>query len=127
MSFSGKYELQSRENFEQFMKAIEVPDQMIQKYKAVKSITEISQNENHFDCKVTTGDDVVNNVFTIGQESEFVTIAGNKVKSVANFDGPNKIVVKLDAVTLVTEVNEDKLIDKITVGNITYTRISKRI
>ncbi|XP_062930477.1 fatty acid-binding protein 1, liver-like [Mobula hypostoma] len=127
MSFSGKYELQSRENFEPFMKAIGTSDEVIQKYKDVKSITEIIQNGNHFDCKITTGDNVIHNVFTIGQEAEFGTLAVSKLKSTANFDGPNKIVVKLDAITLVTELNEDKLINKLTAGNIIYTSISKKI
>ncbi|XP_051888870.1 fatty acid-binding protein 1, liver-like [Pristis pectinata] len=127
MSFSGKYELQSRENFVPFMKAVETPDELIQKFKDVKSITEIVQNGNHFNVTITTGESVIHNVFTIGQEAEFGTLAGYKIKGVPNLDGPNKIIVKLNSVSLVTELNGDKLIDTLTVGDITYTRISKRI
>ncbi|XP_032900479.1 fatty acid-binding protein 1, liver-like [Amblyraja radiata] len=127
MSFSGKYEVESRENFEPFMKAIEMSNELIQRYKDTKGITEIVQNGNDFDVTITTGDNVIHNKFTIGQEAEFGTLAGTKIKSVANLDGANKVVIKLNSVTAVTELNEDKLIDVLTFGDITYKRISKRM
>ncbi|XP_055510165.1 fatty acid-binding protein 1, liver-like [Leucoraja erinacea] len=127
MSFSGKYEVESRENFEPFMKAIEMSNELIQRYKDMKGITEIVQNGHDFDVKITTGDNVIHNIFTIGQEAEFGTLAGTKIKSVANLDGANKIVIKLNSVTAVNEVNGDKLIDVLTFGDVTYKRISKRM
>ncbi|XP_078257959.1 fatty acid-binding protein 1, liver-like [Rhinoraja longicauda] len=127
MSFSGKYVVESRENFEPFMKAIEMSNELIQTYKNTKGITEIVQNGNDFDVTITTGDNVIHSKFTIGQETDFETLIGTKVKSVANFDGTNKVVIKLNSVTSVTELNGDKLIDTLTVGDITYKRTSKRM
>ncbi|XP_078427086.1 fatty acid-binding protein 1, liver-like isoform X3 [Cetorhinus maximus] len=127
MSFSGKYELESQENFEAFMKAIEVPAELIEKGKDLKSITEIVQNGNDFKITITTGSNVIHNEFTIGQETDFATITGSKVKSVVNLDGANKLIVKLNSVTSVTELSENKLLDILTVGDLTYKRISKRI
>ncbi|XP_069779136.1 fatty acid-binding protein 1, liver-like [Narcine bancroftii] len=127
MAFSGKYELESKENYEVFMKAIETSDELIQKFKNSKSITEVVQDGNHFKCTFTNGNHVIYNEFTIGQEADFETLMGYKIKSVANWDGPNKIILQLNSVTLVTELIKDKLIDTFTVGDIMYKRISKRI
>ncbi|XP_041073396.1 fatty acid-binding protein 1, liver-like [Carcharodon carcharias] len=127
MSFSGKYELESQENFEPFMKAIEVPDELIEKGKDLKSITEIVQNGNDFKITITTGSNVIHNEFTIGQETDFAMITGSKIKSVVTLDGANKLIVKLNSVTSATELSENKLLDTLTIGDLTYKRISKRI
>uniref|UniRef100_A0A3Q3WT00 Cytosolic fatty-acid binding proteins domain-containing protein n=1 Tax=Mola mola TaxID=94237 RepID=A0A3Q3WT00_MOLML len=79
MSFSGKYQLESQENFEPFMKAI-LPDELIQKGKDVKSVSEIEENGDDFKVTVTTGPKVLVNNFTIGKEAELETITGEKVK-----------------------------------------------
>ncbi|XP_072338115.1 fatty acid-binding protein 1, liver-like [Scyliorhinus torazame] len=127
MSFSGKYELESQENFEPFMKAIGIPDELIEKGKDLKSVTEIVQNGNDFKITITTGSNVIHNEFTIGQETDFATITGSKVKSVVTLEGANKLFVKLNSVTSVTELCENKLLDILTVGDLTYKRISKRV
>uniref|UniRef100_A0AAY4ECC7 Cytosolic fatty-acid binding proteins domain-containing protein n=1 Tax=Denticeps clupeoides TaxID=299321 RepID=A0AAY4ECC7_9TELE len=82
MAFSGKYQLESQENFEPFMKAIGLPDDLIEKGKDIKSITEIEQNGDDFKVTVTTGPKVLVNSFTIGKEAELETLTGEKVKSV---------------------------------------------
>nr|XP_061804660.1 fatty acid binding protein 1-B.1-like [Nerophis lumbriciformis] len=86
MSFVGKYQLESQESFEPFMKAIGLPDELIQKGKDVKSISEIEENGNNFKVTFTTGSKVLVNSFTIGQEAELETITCEKVKSVINQD-----------------------------------------
>ncbi|KFP24356.1 Fatty acid-binding protein 1, liver, partial [Colius striatus] len=80
MNFSGKYELQSQENFEPFMKAIGLPDDQIQKGKDIKSISEIVQDGKKFKITVTTGSKVMHSEFTIGEESELEMLTGEKVK-----------------------------------------------
>nr|DBA29419.1 TPA: hypothetical protein GDO54_009644 [Pyxicephalus adspersus] len=110
MVFSGTYELQSQENFEAFMKAIGLPDDIIQKGKDVKSVTEILQNGNHFVITVTTGPRVQRTEFTIGEETEIETLNGEKVKSTFNLED-GKLVVKLKGVTSVTEISGDSLIN----------------
>ncbi|XP_067914250.1 fatty acid-binding protein 1, liver-like isoform X2 [Heterodontus francisci] len=127
MSFPGKYELESQENFEPFMKAIGVPDELIEKGKDLKSITEIVQNGNDFKVTITTGSNVIHNEFTIGHETDFATITGEKIKSVVNLDSANKLIVKFNSVTSVTELKENKLVDILTIGDLIFKRISKRI
>uniref|UniRef100_H2ZTX3 Fatty acid binding protein 1 n=1 Tax=Latimeria chalumnae TaxID=7897 RepID=H2ZTX3_LATCH len=93
MAFNGKYELESQENFEPFMKAIGLPDEMIQKGKDIKSISEIVQNGNTFKVVVTTGSKVLTNEFTIGQEAELETLTGEKVKAVLKLCQDNKQLI----------------------------------
>ncbi|XP_075710980.1 fatty acid-binding protein 1, liver-like [Rhinoderma darwinii] len=125
MAFNGTYELQSQENFETFMKAIGLPDDLIQKGKDVKSVTKIVQNGNDFVVTVTTGSRVQHNEFTIGQEAEMESLSAEKIKAIVNLvDG--KLVVNLKGVTSVTEVAGDLLINILTLNDIVYKRISKR-
>ncbi|XP_030048428.1 fatty acid-binding protein 1, liver [Microcaecilia unicolor] len=127
MGFAGKYELQSQENFEPFMKAIGLPDDLIEKGKDLKSISEIEQNGKTFKVTVTTGSKVLSNEFTIGEEAEIETLTGEKVKTIVHLEGDNKLVVNLKAVKSVTELAGDTLINTLTVGDIIYKRISKRV
>ncbi|KAL0187424.1 hypothetical protein M9458_019094 [Cirrhinus mrigala] len=145
MSFSGKYQLESQEGFVEFMKAIGIPDDLIEKGKDVKSVSEIEQNGDHFKVVITTGTKVMTNNFTIGQETEIETLTGEKVKrlialmmmmmmmmwfvfqAVVNKEG-NKLKVVLSKVTSVTElVDENTLVNTLILGSLVYKRISKRV
>ncbi|XP_038560557.1 fatty acid-binding protein, liver-type [Micropterus salmoides] len=127
MSFSGKYQLESQENFEPFMKAIGLPDELIQKGKDVKSISEIEEAGDSFKVTVTTGSKVLVNNFTIGKEAELETITGEKVKSVVHREG-NKLKVSLKGIESVTElVDGNTIVNTMTLGGIVYKRTSKRI
>ncbi|XP_078534812.1 fatty acid-binding protein, liver [Lissotriton helveticus] len=127
MNFSGKYELQSQENFEPFMKAIGLPDEMIQKGKDIKSTSEIEQSGKSFKVTVTTGSKVLVNEFTLGEEAELETLTGEKVKSIVKLEGDNRLVTNLKSISSVTELSGDILTHILTLGDLTYKRISKRI
>ncbi|KAM4706577.1 fatty acid-binding protein 1, liver-like [Discoglossus pictus] len=129
MAFTGRYELQSHENLEVFMKAIGLPDELIQKGKDVKSVSEIVQDGKQFKVTVTTGTTgkVLRNEFNIGEEAELDTLTGEKVKTVVNLIGDNKLVVQLKGISSTTELSGDILTNVLTLGDITYKRISKRI
>ncbi|XP_029961342.1 fatty acid-binding protein, liver-type isoform X1 [Salarias fasciatus] len=127
MSFSGKYQLESQENFEPFMKAIGLPDELIQKGKDIKSVSEIEENGDDFKVTVTTGSKVLVNSFTLGKEAELETLTGEKVKSVVRREG-NKLKVSLKGIDSVTElVDANTIVNTMTVGGIVYKRTSKRI
>ncbi|XP_068123018.1 fatty acid-binding protein 1, liver-like [Hyperolius riggenbachi] len=126
MSFAGTYELEKHENFEAFMKAIGVPDELIQKGKDIKSVTEIKQDGNHLVVTVTTGPKVLHNEFTLGEETELETLTDEKIRSTVNLkDG--KLVVKLKGVTSVTEISGDTLTNVMTFKDLVYHRVSKRV
>ncbi|XP_006028696.1 fatty acid-binding protein, liver [Alligator sinensis] len=127
MSFTGKYELQSQENFEPFMKALGLPEEQIEKGKDLKSISEIVQDGNKFKFTVTTGSKVLQNEFTIGEETEMEMLTGQKVKTIVHLEGNNKLVAELKGLKSVTEINGDTLTSTLTKGDISYKRISKRL
>ncbi|XP_067843014.1 fatty acid-binding protein, liver-like [Heptranchias perlo] len=127
MAFNGKYELQSQENFAPFMKAIGLPDDLIEKGKDIKSVSDIVQTGHHFKITVTTGKKVLVNEFTIGQETEVESPSGEKIKAIVNLEGNNKLVVKMQTITSVTELTGDLLVNTMTVGDIIYKRTSKRV
>ncbi|XP_045739698.2 fatty acid-binding protein, liver [Mirounga angustirostris] len=107
MNFSGKYQLQSQENFEAFMKAVGLPDELIQKGKDIKGVSEIVQNGKHFKLIITTGSKVIQNEFTLGEECELETMTGEKVKAVVQMEGDNKLVTTFKGIKSMTELNGD--------------------
>ncbi|KAM6202116.1 fatty acid-binding protein, liver [Rhynchocyon petersi] len=127
MSFTGKYQLQSQENFEAFMKAAGLPDDLIQKGKDIKSVSEIVQSGKNFKLTITTGSKVIQNEFTIGEECELETMTGEKVKTVVHMEGDNKLVANIKGMKSVTELNGDTIISIMTLGDIVFKRVSKRI
>ncbi|KAM8931740.1 fatty acid-binding protein, liver [Lycaon pictus] len=127
MNFSGKYQLQSQENFEAFMKAVGLPDELIQKGKDLKGVSEIVQNGKHFKLIITTGSKVIQNEFTLGEECELETMTGEKVKAVVQMEGDNKLVTTFKGIKSVTELNGDVITNTMTLGDIVFKRISKRI
>ncbi|XP_009978351.1 PREDICTED: fatty acid-binding protein, liver [Tauraco erythrolophus] len=126
MSFTGKYELQSQENFEPFMKALGLPDDQIQKGKDIKSISEIVQDGKKFKITVTTGSKVLHNEFTVGEECDIEMLTGEKVKTVVQLEG-NKLITNVKGLKSVTELNGDTITHVMTLGDLTFKRISKRI
>lgn len=58
-----------------------LPDDLIEKGKDIKSVSEIEQNGDSFKVTVTTGSKVMVNSFVIGQESEVETLTGEKIKA----------------------------------------------
>jgi hypothetical protein len=57
-----------------------VPDDLIQKGKDLKSVSEIVQNGKHFKLTITTGTKVIQNEFTLGEECELDSMTGEKIK-----------------------------------------------
>ncbi|NXB04302.1 FABPL protein, partial [Cnemophilus loriae] len=127
MSFTGKYELQSQENFEPFMKALGLPEDQIQKGKDIKSVSEIVQDGKKFSITVTTGSKVLKHEFTIGEESEVETPNGEKVKAIMQMEGNNKLVTQVKGMKSVLELNGDTLTHTMTLGDLTFKRVSKRV
>ncbi|NWH84766.1 FABPL protein, partial [Aegithalos caudatus] len=127
MSFTGKYELQSQENFEPFMRALGLPEDKIQKGKNLKSISEIVQDGKKFTITVTTGSEVIKNQFTVGEESEIQMMNGEKTKVIVNMEGNNRLVTEVKGMKSVTELNGDIITYTMTMGDLTLKRVSKRI
>ncbi|XP_051950982.1 fatty acid binding protein 1-B.1-like [Xyrauchen texanus] len=127
MSFTGKFLLETQEGFVEFMKAVGLPDDLIEKGKDIKSLSEIEHNGDQFKVTVTTGPKVLSNTFMIGQETEIENLTGEKVKAVVTKEG-NKLKVVLNRVTSITElVDDNTIVNTMTLGDIVYKRVSKRV
>lgn len=57
-----------------------LPDDLIQKGKDIKGVSEVVQDGKHFKLTITTGSKVIKNEFTLGEECELETMTGEKVK-----------------------------------------------
>ncbi|XP_054247539.1 fatty acid-binding protein, liver-like [Indicator indicator] len=127
MSFTGKYELQSQENFEPFMKALGIPDEMIRKIKDNKYTAEIVQDGKKFKVTATIGSKVMRNEFTIGEEFDYELMTGQKIKALFQMEGNNKLVGTMKGMKYINELNGDVMTSVATMGDLTYKRIMKRI
>ena len=66
-----------------------MPDDIIQKGKDIKGVSEIVQNGKHFKFTITAGSKVIQNEFTLGEECEMEFMTGEKIKvGVAPFSHP---------------------------------------
>ncbi|XP_068123030.1 fatty acid-binding protein, liver-like [Hyperolius riggenbachi] len=126
MDFTGTYELQSHENMEAFLRAMGVPENVIEKGKNAKGVTEIKQHGNHFVINMATGPKVQHLEFNLGEETEVEVPTGEKVKSTMNLED-GKLVTKFKGVTTVMELSGDTLTSELTFKDIVCKRISKRI
>ncbi|XP_054247556.1 fatty acid-binding protein, liver-like [Indicator indicator] len=127
MSFTGKYELQSQENFEPFMKALGIPDEMIRKIKDNKYTAEIVQDGKKFKVTATIGSKVMRNEFAIGEEFDYELMTGQKIKALFQMEGNNKLVGTMKGMKYINELNGDVMTSVATMGDLTYKRIMKRI
>lgn len=122
MNFSGKYTFVNQENYEEFMKALGVPEDCIEQGKNVKFDTEIAQNGDGFTwsqiypCHTTT------NQFTVGKESEFEMLNCEKAKIAVKLEG-GKLIMNFPKYTHTVEIEGGKLIETAVSGEITLKRL----
>ncbi|XP_075061493.1 gastrotropin-like [Mixophyes fleayi] len=126
MSFNGKYEVESQENYEAFMQTIGIPAETIQKGKDFKFTTEVVQNGNDFTwSQIFPGHTITNN-FTVGKESDMESMSGKKFKATVQFDG-GKIVVDFGKYKHSSEIVGGKLVEISEAGGVSFKRTSKRL
>ncbi|KAL7395800.1 hypothetical protein ABVT39_023555 [Epinephelus coioides] len=125
MAFAGKYELESEENFEEFLEAIGLPKAKTDH----KVVTEVVQDGNNFTWTQTIPNYSWSDKFTVGQDCELTTMKGAKVKAPVTMEG-GKISVPFSEYDFTAEIIEDKLVMICrTPGEkgVTFKRVSKRI
>uniref|UniRef100_A0A3B3S8H1 Fatty acid binding protein 6, ileal (gastrotropin) n=1 Tax=Paramormyrops kingsleyae TaxID=1676925 RepID=A0A3B3S8H1_9TELE len=110
MSFAGKYELESQENSDEFLKLIGIPDDVIEKGRNFKVITEVVQDGNTFVWSQTYPNKTMTNKFIVNQECEMETMAGKKFKVTVTLEG-GKLSVRFPKYHLAAEVCGDKLVE----------------
>ncbi|XP_067851960.1 gastrotropin [Heptranchias perlo] len=127
MAFTGKYEVASQENYDEFMKVLKFPADIIEKGRNAKVVTEVTQNGNEFTwSQIYPGGKTMKNTFVIDQESEMETMDGKKFKAIVKMAG-SKIVCDFPNYHHTSEISEGNLVETSTCGGVAYKRISKKL
>ncbi|XP_078506877.1 gastrotropin [Lissotriton helveticus] len=126
MSFTGKYEVESQENYEAFMNLIGIPSDVTARGKDFKIVTEVVQNGNDFTWSQIYPGQTMTNKFTIGQESDMETMAGKKFKATVRQEG-EKLVVDFPKYHHTSEIVGGKLVETSVAGGVTFKRTSKKV
>ncbi|XP_031713451.1 gastrotropin-like [Anarrhichthys ocellatus] len=125
MAFAGKYELESQDNYEEFLETIG----LLHAKTDHKVVTEVVQDGNDFTWTQTIPNWSWSNKFTAGQQCELATMKGPTFTAVVTMEG-GKISIPFPQYHFTAEIIEDKLImNCITPGEkgVTFKRINKRI
>ncbi|XP_038627608.1 gastrotropin [Tachyglossus aculeatus] len=127
MAFNGKYEIESEKNYDEFMKRLGLPSDVIEKGRNFKIITEVVQNGNDFTWSqfYPRGHSMINK-FTIGEKCNMETMGGKKFKATVQMEG-GKVMVSFPNFHQTSEIVGDKLVEISTIGGVTYERVSKRL
>ncbi|XP_028984695.1 fatty acid-binding protein 10-A, liver basic [Betta splendens] len=126
MAYSGTWQVYSQENYEEFLRAMELSEDVIKMAKDIKPITEIKQTGNDFVVTTKTPGKSITNSFTLGKEAEITTMDGRTLKCTVNLEG-GKLVCKTGKICHVQELKGGELIETLTTGSTTLTRKSKKI
>uniref|UniRef100_W5MT08 Fatty acid binding protein 6, ileal (gastrotropin) n=1 Tax=Lepisosteus oculatus TaxID=7918 RepID=W5MT08_LEPOC len=110
MAFTGKYEIESQENYDDFLKHIGIPDDIIEKGRNFKIVTEVEQNGNEFTWSQVYPTKTMSNRFVLDKECEMETMAGKKFKATVTMEG-GKISVRFPNYHHTAEVSGDKLVE----------------
>ncbi|KAG7244940.1 hypothetical protein INR49_024337 [Caranx melampygus] len=107
MAFTGKYVLESQENYEEFLKALGIKDPKSPNKDEV--VTDIYQNDN-FRLTKFLMDKTWNNIFRIGKETELETLDGDTFKTTVTLEG-GKLKIQFPNYLYTAEVVGDKLVE----------------
>nr|XP_040029983.1 gastrotropin-like [Gasterosteus aculeatus aculeatus] len=125
MAFAGKYELESQENYEEFLAAIG----LLNAKTDHKVITEVLQDGSGFTWTQSIPNWTWSNKFTVGQDCELTTMKGVKFTAAVTMEG-GKISIPFPQYHFTAELIEDKLVMIcLTPGekSVTFRRTSRRI
>ncbi|KAL7835846.1 hypothetical protein SRHO_G00281930 [Serrasalmus rhombeus] len=126
MAFSGTWQVYAQENYEEFLRAISLSEDIIKVAKDVKPVTEIQQTGNDFVITSKTPGKSVTNSFTIGKEAEINTMDGKKLKCTVKMEG-GKLVCQTERFTHIQEIKGGEMVETLTVGGTTMVRKSKKV
>ncbi|KAJ6655602.1 hypothetical protein lerEdw1_004954 [Lerista edwardsae] len=126
MAFNGTWQVYEQEKYDEFLKGIGLPDDLIKAAKDIKPITEIQQTGNTFVITSKTPNKSITNTFTLGQETEMTSMDGKKVKCTVTLVG-GKLIAKADKFTHEQEIIGNEMVETITSGTARFTRKSRKI
>ncbi|NP_001187961.1 gastrotropin [Ictalurus punctatus] len=131
MAFSGKWETESQQGYDDFCKLLGIPADVIEKGRDYKLVTEVVQNGNEFSwTQHYPANHSVTNKFAIGKECDMETIGGKKFKATVTMEG-DKLRTQFPNYNHIVEISGGKLVETSTAtsakGPVVLIRTSKKI
>ncbi|XP_034039182.1 gastrotropin [Thalassophryne amazonica] len=127
MAFAGRWETETQEGYEEFCKLIGIPDEIIEKGRDYKIITEVTQDGDNFSwTQYYPANAKVTNTFIIGKECDMQTIGGKKFKATVNMEG-GKLTTVFPNYEHIVEIIGGKLVETSKTGSVMLKRTSKKI
>ncbi|CAL8249589.1 unnamed protein product [Boreogadus saida] len=126
MAFSGAWQVYAQENYEEFLRAMGLTDDIIKIAKDIKPVTEIQQSGNDFVITSKTPGKSITNSFTIGTEADITTMDGKKIKCTVTMD-QGKMVCNTGKFCHVQELKGGEMIETLTMGSTTLIRKSRKM
>merc|ERR1739838_785209 len=125
-SFVGRFVVESKDNYDGFMKGVGIPDEYIEMGRDVKVVTDISKGGDAYVVQRIRPTKTTTNRIILGQECEIENIKGEKVKVKCTFEG-GKMIAKGSTYSVVMEMVDGKLKETITFTGHTMSRVSKKM
>ncbi|KAM8976230.1 fatty acid-binding protein, liver-like [Pelodytes ibericus] len=126
MSFSGTWQVYVQENYDNFLRTVGLPEEIVKVAKDINPVIEIQQNGDNFVVTSKTPKQTNSNSFTVGKEAEINTPDGKKIKVIVNLEG-GKLVSKSDKFSHIQEIQGSEMVETITIGSATMTRKSRKV
>ncbi|XP_074970907.1 fatty acid-binding protein, liver-like [Phalacrocorax aristotelis] len=126
MAFNGTWQVYAQQNYEEFLKALALSDDLIKAAKDIKPVIEIQQNGDDFVVTAKTPKQSVTNSFTLGKEADITTMDGRKLKCTVNMVN-GKLVCKSDKFCHEQEIEGSEMVETMTFRGVTLVRRSKRV
>merc|ERR1712243_142314 len=126
MAFSGTWQVYAQENYEEFLKAMGLSEDIIKVAKDIKPVTEIKQSGNDFVITSKTPGKSITNSFTIGKEADITTMDGKNIKCTVNMEG-GKMVCNTGKFLHVQELKGGEMVETLSMGSCTMVRKSKKV
>ncbi|KAF7649254.1 hypothetical protein LDENG_00144480, partial [Lucifuga dentata] len=111
MAFAGRWETETQEGYDDFCRLLGIPDDIIEKGRDYKLITEVTQDGNDFSwTQLYPANAKVTNKFTIGKECNMETIGGKQFKATVYMED-GKLSVTFPNYYHTSEISGGKLIE----------------
>merc|ERR1739838_48454 len=124
-SFVGRFVVESKDNYDGFMKGVGVPDEHINQGRDVKVVTEISKDGDGFVIQRIRPNKTSSNRLVVGQQCEIETMRGDKVQTTVSLEG-GKLIAKGEKYEISMELVGGKLTETITFNGHKMSRVSKK-
>ena len=130
VDYSGKWKLESSENLEEFLKAMDVGAEMRPAALKANPALDITQNGDEFTIVTKNAMKTTEVNYKIGEKFLFKSpMFGKDVNMLTTWEGNKQVSVNVDnpdGLKIIRELQGDKMVIKQTKGDVTATRIFVR-